>query len=125
MCYVKKFNVGGDVIDSFAFGTMVIDGRRYTSDLIIYPDGRIRDAWWRKRGHALIKEDLQTLLDAGPEVIIAGTGIHGRMKPDPGLGEALGKLGIQFMAGPNDQAVTWFNDRIAATKAGACFHLAC
>jgi hypothetical protein len=95
------------------------------SDLIIYPDGRIQDAWCRKRGHALTKEDLQALLDAGPEVIIAGTGIHGRMKPDSGLGEALGKMGIQFLAGPNDQAVSWFNDRIAATKAGACFHLAC
>ena len=113
------------MIDSFTFGTMVIDGCRYTSDLIIYPDGRIQDTWWRKRGHALTKEDLQTLLDMGLEVIITGTGVHGRMKPDPGLGEALGKIGIQFMAAPNDQAVSWFNYRVTATKVGACFHLAC
>ena len=113
------------MIDSFTFGAMVIDGRRYSSDLIIFPDGRIRDAWWRKRGHVLIKEDIQTLLDAEPEVIIAGTGIHGRMKPEAGLGAALSKLGVQFMSGPNDPAVIWFNDRIVTMKVGACFHLAC
>ena len=113
------------MIDSFAFGSMVIDGRRYTSDLIIYPDGSVRDAWVRKKGHVLTKEDLQTLLDAGPDLIIAGTGIHGRMKPESGLGEALGRLGVQFMAGSNDRAVAWYNDRSATLNVGACFHLTC
>ena len=118
-------NTGEDVIDSFAFGSMVIDGRRYTSDLFIYPDGHVVDGWWRKKGHALTKEDIQTLLDAGCEVIIAGTGFHGRMKPEAGLREVLGKLGIQFMAYPNDQAVARFNDRPGEIALGACFHLAC
>jgi len=124
---VLKYNfmVGEDMIDSFAFGSMVIDGRRYTSDLTIYPDGSVRDAWVRKKGHALTKEDLQTLLDAGPDLIIAGTGIHGCMKPESGLGEALRRLGVQFMAGPNDQAVAWYNDRSATLKVGVCFHLTC
>jgi len=119
------FMVGEDMINSFAFGSMVIDGRRYTSDLIIYPDGSVRDAWVRKKGHVLTKEDLQTLLDAGPDLIIAGTGIHGRMKPESGLGEALGRLGVQFMAGPNDQAVAWYNDRSSTLNVGVCFHLTC
>jgi len=118
-------NTGDGMIDSITFGAMVINGRRYSSDLIIFPDGRIRDAWWRNRGHVLVKEDIQTLLDAEPEVIIAGTGIHGRMKPEAGLGAALGKLGVQLMSGPNDQAVIWFNDRLVTMKVGACFHLSC
>ena len=28
-------------IDTFAFGSIVIDGNKYPSDLIIYPDGRV------------------------------------------------------------------------------------
>lgn len=121
----KVFIVGDDVIDFFEFGSMVIDGRRYISDLIIYPDGRIRDGWRRGRGHVLARTDVQTLVEAGSETIIAGTGIHGRMKPEPGLEKMLGKMRIQFKAGPNDQAVLWYNDRSATSKVGACFHLSC
>jgi len=113
------------VIDLFGFGSMVIDSHRYNSDLIIYPGGRVQDGWWRSRGHLLIKKDIQTLLDVGPEVIIAGTGINGRMQPEPDLEKTLGDLGIQFLAGPNEQAVTWYNDRSGMPKVGACFHLTC
>jgi hypothetical protein len=119
------FIVGDDVIDFFEFGSMVIDGRRYTSDLIIYPDGRVRDGWRRGRGHVLTRTDVQTLVGSGSETIIAGTGIHGRMQPEPGLENMLEKMGIQFMAGPNDQAVAWYNHRSATFKVGACFHLSC
>ena len=118
-------SAGDDVIDLFAFGSMVIDGKRYTSDLIIYPGGRVRDGWRRSRGHVLTRADVQTMVEAGPEMIIAGTGIHGRMQPEPGLEKTLEKRGIQFMAGPNDQAVVWYNDRSATLNVGACFHLSC
>lgn len=113
------------MIDFFEFGSMVIDGRSYTSDLIIYPDRRVRNGWRRKQGHVLTCADLQTLVESGPETIIAGTGVHGRMQPEPGLESMLEKVGIQFMAGPNDQAVAWFNDRLSTTPLGACFHLSC
>jgi hypothetical protein len=113
------------MIDSFKFGSMVIGGRRYTSDLIIYPDGHVRDGWWRSRGHVLTRSDVQTLVEAGPEMIIAGTGIHGRMQPEPGLEKTLGKMGIEFRAGSNDQAVIWYNGRSVTLNVGACFHLSC
>jgi len=113
------------MIESFSFGDMVIDGRRYTSDLFIFPDGRVRDNWWRDRGHALCRGDLQVLVDSGPDTIIAGTGVNGLMKPEPGLDKAIRKLGIDFMAGPNGKAVSWYNQRIGKTKVGACFHLTC
>jgi hypothetical protein len=113
------------VIDSVAFGTLVIDGHTYTSDLIIYPDGQVRDGWWRKKGHSLTREDIQPLLAAGCETIIVGTGIYGRMQPEAGLKEVLGKRGVQLMAYPNDRAVTRFNQSLGTTALGACFHLAC
>ena len=113
------------MIDSFTFGTMVIDGHRYTSDLIIYQDGRVRDGWRRSQGHVLTRSDVQTLVEAGPEMIMAGTGIYGRMQLEPNLEKTLKKQGIQFKAGPNDQAVAWYNDRSASPKVAACFHLSC
>ena len=113
------------MIDAFTFGSMIIDGRRYSSDLIIYPDGHVQDGWRRSRGHVLTRADVQTLVDAGPEVIIAGMGIYGRMQPEPGLEKRLGKMAIQVRAGTNDQAIAWYNDRSALIRVGACFHLSC
>ena len=39
-------------IDFYTFGRIVINGKTYTSDVIIYP-GRVNAAWWRKEGHLL------------------------------------------------------------------------
>ena len=113
------------MIESFSFGTMNIMGRQYTSDLIIYPDGRVQDGWWRSRGHRLFKDDIADLVSRKPGVIIAGTGVNGRMKPDAGLRAYLENQGIAFLAGVNDVAVKWYNEQKGAGNVGACFHLTC
>ncbi|MCG6909194.1 MAG: MTH938/NDUFAF3 family protein [Deltaproteobacteria bacterium] len=113
------------MIDSFSFGAMVIDGHAYHSDLIIYPDGRIRDSWWRGRGHVLSMGDIVDLVGMRPKIIIAGTGVDGRMKPEKGLEKHLAEKGVQLMAGPNKKAVDWFNGLHASERVGACFHLSC
>ena len=76
-------------IQRVAFGRLVLDGRTYTSDLVIYPDGRVREGWRRARGHRLSVENIAGLVERGPELIVAGTGINGRMRPDPDLEERL------------------------------------
>ena len=81
-------------IDNFEFGSIVIDGKRYTSDLIIYPDGRVVTSWRRKRGHRLSGDDIVELVDSQPEVIIAGTGVSGLVKPEKELQETLQKKSI-------------------------------
>ena len=113
------------MIDSFAFGTMQIDGRQYTSDLIIYPDGTVQDGWWRKRGHSLSLADIADLLEKKPKVIIAGTGVNGRMKPDAHVHAYLEEQDIEFLVGDNDVAVKWYNELKVSGSVGACFHLSC
>ncbi len=122
---ISTLTLGGEMIESFSFGDMVIDGRRITSDLIIYPNGRIQDGWWRSRGHTLIRKDIQALVDSGPEIVIVGMGVNGLMKPESGLGKYIKKQGIEFMAAPNEKAVAVYNQQIGKTKVGACFHLTC
>jgi hypothetical protein len=58
------------MIESYQFGEIIIDGRRYTSDIIIYPE-RIDASWWRKEGHALNIEDISTIIDVLPDTLIA------------------------------------------------------
>ena len=55
-------------IDSCSFGTLVINGKPYTDDLIIHPDGKILKPWRRKRGHQLSMDDLRELID---EIVVA------------------------------------------------------
>jgi len=113
------------MIDTFAFGSIVIDGRRYASDLIIYPDGHVQDAWRRVRGHVLSQKDIAALIASRPEIIIAGTGVNGRMRPEDDLERILSRRNIRWMAAPNEQAIQWFNEFYRENTVGACFHLTC
>ena len=113
------------MIDSYAFGRMAINGKDYSKDLIIYPDGQIQDSWLRKEGHILFFEDISRLIDSKPEVIIAGTGAYGIMKPGEGLAAQLKGKGITFYALPSKRAMELFNQLFKEKKTGACFHLTC
>jgi hypothetical protein len=114
------------MIQSSAFGRMTIDGRIYTSDLFIFPDGRVKDGWWRQRGHVLTVDDILTLVDAAPDLIVAGTGTSGRMRPEADLSPFLRERGIDFIAKPNARAVDIYNQKaVAGLAVGACFHLTC
>lgn len=84
------------MIETCSFGLIVIDGKKYTSDLIIYPDGDIADYWRRKSGHRLSSDDIGELIKSGPEVIIAGTGVSGLMKSEKELEGLLHKKNIRF-----------------------------
>ena len=112
-------------IDNCSFGTLVINGKIYTDDLIILPNGDILKPWWRKRGHQLSMNDLRNLIDSVPEVIVAGTGMSGGMKPDTNLKSELSKLAIEFFAAPNNEAIRIFNDMAVERRIGAGFHLTC
>lgn len=112
-------------IDSCSFGSIVINGKTYTDDLIIYPDGKIEGPWWRKGGHRISIDDMHELIDSAPEVIVAGTGVSGGMKSDRNLEKYLAKLGIEFIATPNEKAMGIFNKLTQEKRSGACFHLTC
>jgi len=112
-------------IDTLAFGSIVIDDRKYASDLIIYPDGRVKTSWRRKKGHRLSRDDINGLIASQPEVIIAGTGVYGLVKPEKDLQKMLQKKGIEFFPARNKKAMELFNELSSKKRMGACFHLTC
>ena len=44
-------------IDSYHFGQIIINGKKYTSDVIIFPD-RVQGDWWRNESHELSLKDI-------------------------------------------------------------------
>ena len=77
-----------DGIGSHKFGKIVVDGRQYDSDVVIYDD-RVKEDWRRKTGHTLHIDDIAEVLAEKPSILIVGTGTFGRIKvplslsPDP------------------------------------------
>jgi len=113
-------------IDHYAFGNMVIAGRAFTSDLRIFPDGRIAPNWWRREGHLLQREDLLDLLESRPDLLIVGTGASGFMRPAAGLHEELQQVGIEVLFLPTAEAVQRYNALLGSgRRLAACFHLTC
>lgn len=113
------------MIDEYSFGHITISGQQYTSDLIIFPDGKVLDSWWRQIGHRLTFKDIISLIETKPELIVAGTGASGLMKPDTDLTGLLARQGIEFIARPTGKAVDIYNRLVDQKKVGACLHLTC
>ena len=114
------------MIEECRFGSMTIEGRRFGTDLMIFPDGRIQDGWRRAAGHRLCLADIDELVAAQPQVLVVGSGIFGRMKPAPDLEQLLNQKGIRMLMARTKAAAQLFNDtRMARTMVGGCFHLTC
>jgi len=112
-------------IESYRFGEIIINGKTYTQDLIIFPE-RIRTNWWRKEGHKLHLEDLTEVLEYKPEILIVGTGYDGLMKVPRELIETLEKKGIKVIVKKTKDACNEFNKYIKEKrKVVAAFHLTC
>ena len=115
------------MIEAYDFGVMVVDGKRYTSDLIVFP-GKVLSGWWRREGHQICVEDLREVLSAtpAPEVLVVGTGYSGLVRVLPEVEKALKERGIKLIAQPTREAYKTFNELLKAGKrvVGA-FHLTC
>ncbi|MBU2579981.1 hypothetical protein KKF19_03460 [Patescibacteria group bacterium] len=94
-------------IDSYNFGEIMIDGKRYDADIIIYPN-KVKK-WWRKQGHEVCIDDIKEAVDEGPDVLIIGAGTPGLMKVLKETEEYLEKQGIELIAEPTEKAVQIFN----------------
>lgn len=113
------------MIEKYEFGSIEIDGKIYTTDIMIHPDGHVSDRWWRRHGHRLALEDIEALIAAEPEIIVIGTGIYGRMLPEPGLEQTMMNQGIELVLAPTGEAVSHFNRLPSSRRTGAGFHLTC
>jgi hypothetical protein len=112
------------MIDSYDFGEIVIDGKRYTSDVIIYPD-RVRDQWWRKDGHRLSVDDLDDVLHSDPEAVVVGIGNPGLMRILPETEKLIKSKGIKLIVQPTREACQTYNSICSSRKAVALLHLTC
>ncbi len=111
-------------IELYSFGKIVIDGRTYTSDVIIYP-GRVDASWWRKEGHYLQAADLTDVINAMPDILIVGTGYSGVMTVPEETIRFVRSKGIEMKIERTGKAVELYNTPVKGRKVIAAMHLTC
>ncbi|MCJ7576969.1 MAG: MTH938/NDUFAF3 family protein [candidate division Zixibacteria bacterium] len=112
------------MIDSYEFGVIVINGKRYSSDVILYPD-RVKDDWWRKEGHALCIDDLENVIEEKPDVIVVGIGNPGLMRVLPETEKHIKSQGIKLVIQSTKEACKTYNQLSCSQKVIALLHLTC
>lgn len=112
------------VIESYSFGSIVINGQKYSSDVIIFPE-RVKGSWWRKRGHSLCREDIGEALAERPDILIIGTGDSGLMQVPGELEEYINSQGIELMVKRTAEASRIYNELSSLRKVVAALHLTC
>ena len=105
-------------IDGYVFGRIIIDGKTYTTDVIVYPE-RVDSSWWRKEGHYLNKEDLPGIVKAKPDILVIGTGNTGVMQVPEGTIKYFEEQGIEVRVAKTGKAVEIFNEPACRQKSNS------
>lgn len=119
-------------IEEYKFGKIIIDGKEYNKDLIIYGDTIITN-WRRERGHVLTNKDMKSLWDkvggykGAIDILVVGTGIDRKMiLSDEEGNNMLDIVKLYVSQTATDLAVEQFNELIEkGCNVAAAFHLTC
>lgn len=112
------------MIESYSFGRITIYGKRYNTDLLVFPD-RVKGDWWRKEGHRLQIIDLREVFEVKPEVLVVGTGYSGMMAVPPETRTYVESEGIELVVQKTAEACKTFNRLVESRKVVAALHLTC
>ena len=114
-----------NLVESYRFGKIVINGQKYNKDLIVFPK-EIKTNWWRKDGHSLCLEDLLVLEDIETNFLIVGIGSAGVMIVPSDVIQELNQKEIEVIVLKTPEAVEEYN-RLAkeGKQVAGAFHLTC
>lgn len=112
------------MIESYSFGKIVVDGQKYTNDVKIFPN-RVEGNWWRKEGHSLSPEDIEDIIEFGPDVLIVGTGSSGRMTVPSETRDYIESKDIELVVKKSEEASELYNEISEDSDVVAAIHLTC
>jgi len=113
-----------NTIDAYHFGRIAINGRDYTSDVVIFPD-RVQGGWWRGDSHRLTLKDVAGIISENPEILLVGTGASGMMRVLPEVVQAAEERKIQLIVQPTGEACQTYNQLSPTQRVVAALHLTC
>lgn len=116
-------------VDKLSFGSIVIDGKKYSRDVLIFADGTVKK---RKGGflmfgsHNIKKEEIEELAQEAPETIIIGTGTNGKASLATEAGNWVKEKNLNLLVQPSHKAVARLNELPEqGEKVVALIHITC
>jgi len=116
-------------IDTLSFGSIVIDGRKYRHDVLIFADGTVKK---RKGGllmfgsHKIKRKELEQLTLDKPESIVIGTGTDGVANLTDDVENWAKESKITLLVQPSYDAVDKLQELIEqGKKVAALIHITC
>ncbi len=116
-------------IDEFTFGSIVVDGKKYRRDVLIFADGMIKK---RKGGflmfgsHKIKRQELEQLSQGQTEVIIIGTGTDSVAHLTPEAESWAKEKNLSLLIQPSYDAIAKVNELTEQKKrVAALIHITC
>ncbi len=111
------------MIEKVKFGEIVVRGKKYTSDIIIFWDGEIVE---KEKSHKITEKDMEEILLKEPEVIVIGRGMGELVKVEEEAIALCEKENVKVRIYPTPEAVKEFNSLFREKKkVVGVFHLTC
>lgn len=116
-------------VNSLSFGSIVIDNKKFSRDVLIFDDGTVEQRWgglWMFGSHSIKRNEVERLLRDEPEIVIIGTGTNGKARLDSEAGGWLKTKNLEVLILPSYEAVTKLNEIVDQGKKVACLiHITC
>jgi hypothetical protein len=116
-------------IESFNFGSIVVDEKQYSHDIIILPDGTVRErnsVRGRLGHHSITRSEIESLAKGQPDIILIGTGMDGMARLAKDAEFYLQEPDINLTLLPSLQIVKKYNQYIEdGEKVAALIHVTC
>jgi hypothetical protein len=112
------------MIDSYDFGKIIVEGKQYTHDIIIFSD-HVKADWWRKESHNVYLEDLEDVFKHKVKTLIIGTGHDGMMQVSSEVFNYCTSNNVKLLALPTKEAVKLYNKLYLEEGVVAALHLTC
>ncbi len=117
------------MIEDVRFGSVMIDGKKYEHDLVIYPSGKIerrkKEISKKKHGtsHKFDPDELREYLTEDFDILIVGTGIYGMLSLLPESRKLVKDK--EIIEKPTPEAVRLFNELRKKKRVLGIFHVTC
>lgn len=116
-------------IDGFNFGFIIIDGKQYVHDVLILPDGTIKErepGRGRIGSHSITINEIANLHNMHADVIVIGTGAVGNVKLAEEAEGYLDSFNFNPVILPTALAVEKYNlETSLGKRVGGLIHITC
>jgi len=116
-------------VNRLAFGSIVIEGRKYRTDVVIFVDGTVkmrRGGFLMFGSHEVKEPELEELSRGQPEVIIADTGTDGAAHIATEAQAWAKANNVTLLVRPSHDAIVRLNELVEQKKkVAALIHITC